>query len=61
MSEKLRERLLLTQAEAARVLGVNPKVIYAAVEAGQLPTVVLGKRRLIPLPALEELVNVGKP
>lgn len=54
------EKMLLTQTEAAKVLGVSSQAVHEAIAAGTLRTVTLGKRRLVPRSALEELVNGGK-
>ena len=41
------ERLVLTVSEAASMLGVNRKVVYEAVHAGQIPARRIGKRRIV--------------
>lgn len=51
------EKLLLTITDAAKLLGVSDEAVRAAVDSGQLRTVVLLKRRLIPRAAIEELVD----
>ena len=51
------EKLLLTTGDAAKLLGVDDRSVQAAIDSGQLRTVVLLKRRLIPRAAIEELVN----
>ncbi|WP_403023149.1 helix-turn-helix domain-containing protein [Salinibacterium sp. GXW1014] len=38
----------LTIAEAARVLGVDPRTVSASAAAGELPSVRIGRRVLIP-------------
>ena len=51
------EKLLLTITDAAKLLGVGDGAVKAAIDTGQLRTVVLAKRRLIPRAAIEELVG----
>jgi excisionase family DNA binding protein len=51
------EKLLLTITDATKLLGVSDEAVRAAVDSGQLRTVVLLKRRLIPRAAIEELVD----
>jgi excisionase family DNA binding protein len=42
--------------EACRLLGVGRTLLYDALKSGQLPTVRLGKRRLIPMTALQAFI-----
>ena len=49
-------RLLVSVNEAARVLGISRSYAYELVAAGILVPVRLGRRVLIPLTAIEELV-----
>ncbi len=51
-------RIVLTVAEAARVLGVGRNQVYAAVRRGELPSLQVGRRLLISRTALEELVDL---
>ncbi len=53
------ERLTLTVAEAARLLGLSRGAAYAAVKNGQLPVLRIGKRLLVPRRALERLLDKG--
>ena len=41
------QKMTLDRREAAELLGVSPRTIEAALKAGQLPTVRIGKRQLI--------------
>lgn len=50
------EKAVLTVGEAAEVLGVSRATAYAAVTAGQIPSVRLGKRLVVPRAALERLL-----
>ena len=49
-------RLLVSVNEAARVLGISRSYAYELVAAGILVPVRLGRRVLIPIGAIEELV-----
>ena len=51
------ERLTLSIAEAALYLGISKNSVYAAARAKQLPTIVIGRRILIPIKALEKLLE----
>ena len=51
------DKMLLTMTEAAKLLGVGSQAVREAVDAGQIRTVTLARRRLIPRAALEELVK----
>jgi excisionase family DNA binding protein len=54
------ERRTLTVSEAARVLGISRAAAYAAAKSGAIPTITIGRRILVPLPALERLLE-GQP
>ena len=54
------QKMLLTLTQAANVLGVGTQAFREAIDAGQIRTVTLARRRLIPDAALEEIVNGGK-
>jgi excisionase family DNA binding protein len=46
----------LTVAEAAELLGVSSDLVYDAVAEGSLPCIRLGRRVLVPRPALDRLL-----
>ena len=50
------ERLTHTVEEAGKLLGLSRNSAYAAVRTGELPTIRLGKRLLVPRVALERLL-----
>ena len=50
------ERLTLSVAEAAQVLGISRSSAYAAVHAGTIPTVHIAGRLLVPKAALNALL-----
>jgi len=52
-------RLTLNVAEAAEVLGVGRGLIYELVGSGQLASIKVGERRLVPVSALEDFVAEG--
>ena len=49
-------RRTMTIGEAANVLGVSKNKAYLAARDGQIPTIRLGKRLLVPLVALERML-----
>jgi len=51
------DKLLLTPREAAEVLGIGRSKLYELLQAGQIPSVRIGKCRRIPATALRELVE----
>ena len=51
------EKLLLTPREAADVLGIGRSKLYELLQAGQIPSVRIGKCRRIPATALRQLVE----
>ena len=52
--DQLDGRVTLTIEEAATLLGLGRSAAYEAARRGQLPTRRLGRRLLIPVPALLE-------
>lgn len=53
------ERQAYSPSEAANVLGVSRAFIYLRMDDGTLPSVKLGRRRLIPRSAIEALFSGG--
>ena len=51
------DRLTLSVEEAAMALGVSRGTAYEAVRSGQLPTVRLGRRLLVPVEGLLALLK----
>jgi excisionase family DNA binding protein len=51
------EQLLASVEEAARAIGVSRAYAYELIASGQLPSVQLGRRRLVPTRALSEWVD----
>ena len=47
----------LTVVEAAAVLGIGRNAAYAAAKAGQIPTIRIGKRILVPRAGLDRLLE----
>jgi excisionase family DNA binding protein len=52
-------RQTVTVWEAARILGVGRNKAYEAARSGEIPTIRIGKRLLVPLAALERLLAVA--
>ena len=50
------QKLTLSVNEAARLLGLSRGSTYLAIERGELPCLHLGKRLLIPVKALNDLL-----
>jgi excisionase family DNA binding protein len=53
------DRLVLTVAEAAKLLGISRAFAYELVSRGELPVIRLGRRIVVPKVALLELVGVS--
>jgi excisionase family DNA binding protein len=51
------ERKTLTVPEAACVLGIGLSKAYEAARTGELPTIKIGKRILVPVVALERMLQ----
>ena len=59
MNEKVlaKTRKTFTVPEAGRVLGIGRSAAYEAARTGQIPTIRIGKRILVPRAALERLLD----
>jgi excisionase family DNA binding protein len=51
------ERATTTVAAAAKVLGIGRNQAYAAAARGELPVIRIGKRLLVPIAALERMLE----
>lgn len=54
---QLQGRLTITVEEAGQVLGVSRRVAYDSVRRGEIPSLSLGRRLVVPVPKLLELVG----
>ena len=52
------EKRTYTVPEAAEALGIGRNAAYEAARTGQLPTIRIGKRILVPVAALERMLSV---
>jgi len=52
-------RLCVSVPEAAEMLGMSRNFAYQLVRAGKLPSIRFGKRILIPIAALERMMEQG--
>jgi excisionase family DNA binding protein len=50
----------LSITEAARILGIGRNLAYEAAARGEIPTVKIGRRIVVPAAALDRLLAVGK-
>ena len=55
------ERLTLTVAETAKLLGIGRNLAYDKVKTGEIPVIKLGRRLLVPKKALEALLTEPQP
>ena len=55
------QRMTVTVQEAATILGVGRNKAYEAARSGEIPTVRIGRRLLVPLAALERLLSSWSP
>jgi excisionase family DNA binding protein len=51
------ERRTVTVDEAAKMLGVGRNAAYRGVKSGDIPVIRVGKRLLVPLAALERILQ----
>lgn len=50
------ERVTVSVEEAAKILGVSRGSAYLAARTGELPTIRIGKRLIVPVAALEKML-----
>ena len=56
------DKLTLTVPEAAKRLGIGKNLAYEAIQRGEIPSIRVGHRLLVPLSALERLLKyAGDP
>lgn len=55
------ERRAVSVKEAAKMLGLSRNGAYAAVARGDIPSLRIGRRVVIPIAALEKLLEVDAP
>ena len=53
------ETSVITITEAALRLGISRASAYRAAARSEIPTIRLGKRVVVPLPALEQMLKTG--
>ena len=53
----LNERVTLSPQQTADMLGISKKTLQPLIDSGELPSFLVGTRRLIARAALEELVH----
>ena len=52
------ERLTMTLEEAAKALGIGRNQGYAAAQRGEIPVIKIGKRLLVPIEALNRMLEL---
>ena len=50
------KKLTLSVSEAAKLLGISRNAAYLAVHRGEIPSVIVGRRILVPVSALERML-----
>ncbi|MBV8295683.1 MAG: helix-turn-helix domain-containing protein [Acidimicrobiia bacterium] len=53
------QRVALSVAETAETLAVSHDLVYEMVARGELPAIELGRRKVIPIVAIERLIEVA--
>jgi excisionase family DNA binding protein len=56
-NEDSMEKKTLSIIEAGRALGIGRSAAYEAAKSGQLPTIRIGRRLLVPVPLFERLLD----
>lgn len=58
--DALRGRATITIPEASALLGLSPWAGYQAAQRGEIPVLTLGRRKVVPVPALLRMLD-GEP
>lgn len=59
MEEKVSEKLVISVDEGRKLLGLSRGLMYEAVRSGQVPSIRIGRRILIPRVLLERMLNTN--
>ena len=59
MSHEIQDRLVLTVPEAADLLGICRNAAYEGVRRGEIPSIRIGTRLVVPRAAFEEMLKGG--
>ena len=54
------EKLVYTVEETGRILGIGRSSAYEAIRTGQIPSIRIGRRLLVPMVAIERLLKAGR-
>lgn len=54
-------KLTVTVEEAAKILGIGRGLAYEAIRTGQIRSVRIGRRILVPLAPLQKMLNADVP
>ena len=55
------DKMIFSVTEAAKVFGISRNLAYGAVIRGEIPSIKIGRRILVPKIALDRMLNVGSP
>ena len=61
MTTRYQDREVITVEEAGRRLGVGRSAAYDAVHRGDIPVIRLGRRLVVPVKALEKMLEGAQP
>lgn len=52
-------KVTLTLNEAASLLKCDPRTVSRAIQSGAIPSICIGRRKLIPVAAFKKLLGIG--
>ena len=55
------ERPTMSIPEAAKILGIGVNGAYEAAKRGEIPTITIGKRKLVVTAALNKMLGIERP
>lgn len=60
-SEEAIERLTFSVSEVAKVLGISKNAAYLGIKRGEIPSIRIGARILVPKKSVERILAGGEP
>jgi len=59
--DEIRDKAVITVTQAAELLGLDERTVRHGCASGQIPSIKVGRRILIPVPRLLAMLEEGEP
>ena len=54
-----KDKKVVTPLEACQILGISKNLCYEAIRRGEIPAIRIGKRLLVPIVALDQMLGIN--